>query len=582
MNALKIRDLKIDELKELADTIRTSIITKTSRIGGNVASNLAVIEAIISLYKVFDMSNDRVIYDTSHYTYAHKFLTGRSLAFLNEEFYTSVTGYTNPEESEFDLFELGHTSTSLSLAYGLAKARDLHQKDQFVIAFIGEGSLGGGIALEGLQLAATIRNLILIINDNDQSIAENQGTIYNHLKILRETEGNAKTNIFKELGYNYGYVEDGNDITATVRALEDAKICCKEKSNAYILHINTIKGFGYEYAQKDPESWHWHAPYNIANGRISFEIKEDSKDVFAETIIREVESAEEKIVVITAGTPGYVGFDKSRRLRIKDNFVDVGICEQTAVAMAAGLAKGQCVPVFACQFSFLQRAYDQIYQEVALNNQHVIIVAFDSGIYGLKAKTHFGLCAIPMLNHIPNLTILAPNKDEFSTSIKWAIQKDSPVVLLAPTIDCIKRNLVDDDFNQDIIIMEEDNKSSISVALIFVSNMENIATDVAKKLKDSNIGSILIRPRVITPIHLDEEMLERLLKCKIVVTIEDGCIEGGLGMSISLRLNQVGIRTYVCGLRKQFVNGYNMKKILEENRLTPETIYQDIIKILEN
>lgn len=578
-----IKNMELEELYLLAENIREAIITKTSIRGGNVASNLAVVEATIALHRIFNTPEDKIIFDTSHYTYAHKILTGRAKAFIEEKHYNDVSNYTAPHESNYDLFELGHTSTSISIALGMAKGRDLQKKDNYIIAFIGEGSLGGGVALEGLQLASKMKKFIIVINDNDQSIADNQGTLYDHLEALRKTRGNDPANIFEEFGYNYIYVDNGNDIGNMIYSLNLAKEYSRIYSKPVVVHIKTIKGFGFSFSEQDPEKWHWHPPYDPQTGAPLNPAPWHCKYEFADYLNALIKN-NPNMIVLTAGTPGYIGYDEKHREEIQENFLDVGICEQTAMAMAAGLSKQGCLPIWPVQYTFLQRAYDQLYEEITINNLHVVIVAFECGIYGISAKTHVGLCAIPMLTHIPNLTVLSPTSNEFKNTLDWAIkQGNGPIVIIAPTIKSeISFHNTFDTFDNFKFIDTFVNQAPqpYKVAIIGVGDFFNIAYKTASLLKNQfNIETMLINPIIIS--ELDTDALNELKQCKAIVSIENGSIEGGFGQKIATFLkDNDNTKIIVRGLSKKHMNCYDRNKILLDNRMTPELIAKDIMNIL--
>lgn len=581
---LCIKEMDLNELSVLAKEIREAIISKTSKRGGNVASNLAVVEATIAIHRVFETPTDKIIFDTSHYTYAHKMLTGRANAFLDEKHYSDVSNYTAPHESPYDLFELGHTSTSISIALGMAKARDLLKGNEFIIAFIGEGSLGGGVALEGLQLASDMSKFIIIVNDNDQSIADNQGTLYNHLEALRKTRGEDEANIFEELDYEYIYVDNGNDLGNMLYALETAKEYAITNKRPIVIHILTKKGYGFEYSEEDPEKWHWHPSYNPESGKAILQEKWHCKNEFADYINAKIKD-DPKVVILTAGTPGYIGFDEKHRKEAGKNFIDVGICEQTAMAMSAGLSKRGCCPIWAVQYTFLQRAYDQLYEEVTINNLHVVVIAFDSGIYGISAKTHIGLCTIPMLTHIPNLTVLAPTSNEFTAILDWTIREGSgPFVILAPTLkSCYKvQCTVHTEFRRYQVINDFlTSGTNYEVAIIGVGDFFNIAYETAEYLRNNyHIESILINPIILS--ELDNMTLDSLKHCKTIVTIENGSIEGGFGQKIATYYKDHDINIIIRGLSKNHINCYNRNEILEDNGITPQLIAKDIIMRMEN
>lgn len=399
-----VKKLSLPELQQLAQEIREGILNRDSLIGGHVGPNLGIVETIIALHYVFDTPKDKIVYDVSHQCYPHKMLTGRWKGFFDAEEMRKISGYTNPNESEYDNFIVGHTSTSVSLATGLTKARDLRGEHHKVIALIGDGSLSGGEALEGFSNAAVLNsNILIIVNDNEMSIAENNGGIYTNLRLLRETNGTAECNMFKAWGFEYRYVADGNNQENMIKVLQELK----DVKKPTVLHIHTLKGKGYAPAEENKERWHWSLPFDRKTGEITADISGENYSDITYDFLYARHQQDKNMVVISAGTPGAYGLNPERRASFGENYVDVGIAEEQAVSMASALAKGGCRPVFMVYSSFLQRTYDQLSQDLALNNNPAVILVFSAGISGMDA-THLGSFDIPLVANIPNIVYLAP------------------------------------------------------------------------------------------------------------------------------------------------------------------------------
>ena len=403
-----VKKLNIEEMTALAEEMRHALLKRASIHGGHFGPNFGMVEAIIALHYVFESPKDKMVFDVSHQTYPHKMLTGRKDAYLYEEHYDDVTGYSCPQESEHDHFTIGHTSTSVSLACGLAKARDLRGESANVIAIIGDGSLSGGEALEGMDFAAELdSNMIIVVNDNDMSIAENHGGLYSNLKLLRETNGQAECNLFKAMGLDYVYVDHGNDLRELIGAFKQVK----DSKKPVVVHINTLKGKGYKPAEEHKEEWHWHLPFDIETGKSHFPEVEDYSSVTCEYLIEKMKQ-DPTVVAITSGTPTILGFTQEKRKQAGRQFVDVGIAEETAVALASGIAKGGGKPVYGVYSSFIQRTYDQISQDLCIDGNPATIVVYTGSVFGMTDVTHLGLQDIPMLSNIPGLVYLAPTAKE--------------------------------------------------------------------------------------------------------------------------------------------------------------------------
>lgn len=572
-----VKKLSVDQMHVLAQEMRDALLKRASIHGGHFGPNFGMVEATIALHYVFDSPKDKMVFDVSHQTYPHKMLTGRKDAYLYEEKYDDVSGYSNPSESEHDHFIIGHTSTSVSLACGLAKARDLNGKDGNVIAVIGDGSLSGGEALEGLDYAAELGgNLIIVVNDNDMSIAENHGGLYQNLKLLRETKGQAECNLFKAMGLDYVYVDEGND----VKTLIDAFTSVKDSKKAVVVHIKTLKGKGYALAEENKENWHWCMPFHIENGEPLMTMEgEDYSDVTAEYLLAKMKE-DRSVVAITAATPAVMGFGKDKREEAGKQFVDVGIAEETAVAFASGIARNGGKPVYGVYSSFVQRTYDQLSQDLCINNSPATLVIYAASVYGMNDVTHLGIFDIPMISNIPNLVYLAPTtKEEYLAMLDWSIaQTEHPVAIRVPGGELVSDGVtVTKDFSQ-LNTYEVTQKGS-KIAVIGLGTFYSLAKDVAAKLKaEKDIDATVINPYYIT--GMDEALLEELKKeHDVVITLEDGILDGGFGEKIARFYGNSDVKVYNYGLKKEFLDRYDVNEVLKENHLTAEQIVEDIFSL---
>lgn len=573
-----VKKLNIMQLNVLAEEMRHALLTRASRHGGHFGPNFGMVEAIIAMHYVFDSPKDKIVFDVSHQCYPHKMLTGRKDAYLYEEHYDDVSGYTNPDESEHDFFTVGHTSTSISLACGLAKARDLNGEDGNVIAVIGDGSLSGGEALEGLDFASELDgNMIIVANDNDMSIAENHGGLYGNLKLLRETNGQAECNLFKAMNLDYIYVDKGNDIASLIEAFEKVK----DTKKAVVVHINTLKGKGYAPAEQNKEEWHWHMPFDIATGESLFKDGEpDFSDASLEYLLKKMDE-DKRVVAITAGTPTVMGFTADMRAKAGKQFVDVGIAEETAVALASGIAANGGKPVFGVYSSFIQRAYDQITQDVCINGNAVTFAVFAGSVYGMNDVTHLGLQDIPMLNSIPGLIYLAPvTKEDYIAMLDWSLtQNEYPVAIKVPGGRMISTGVpVTKDFSK--LDTYEITKKGSRVAILGLGTFYETAVKAANILKTSHgIDATVINPYYISGI--DADTLNELKKDHAVVaTLEDGYLEGGFGAKIAAYYGSSDMKVLNFGIKKEFIDRYDVAEVLKDNHLTPEQIAEDIAATL--
>lgn len=568
-----VKKLNIEEMTALAEEMRHALLKRASIHGGHFGPNFGMVEAIIALHYVFESPKDKMVFDVSHQTYPHKMLTGRKDAYLYEEHYDDVTGYSCPQESEHDHFTIGHTSTSVSLACGLAKARDLRGESANVIAIIGDGSLSGGEALEGMDFAAELdSNMIIVVNDNDMSIAENHGGLYSNLKLLRETNGQAECNLFKAMGLDYVYVDHGNDLRELIGAFKQVK----DSKKPVVVHINTLKGKGYKPAEEHKEEWHWHLPFDIETGKSHFPEVEDYSSVTCEYLIEKMKK-DSTVVAITSGTPTILGFTQEKRKQAGRQFVDVGIAEETAVALASGIAKGGGKPVYGVYSSFIQRTYDQISQDLCIDGNPATIVVYTGSVFGMTDVTHLGLQDIPMLSNIPGLVYLAPTtKEEYLSMLDWSVeQKEMPVAIKLPGGDMISDGReVTKDWSQ-LNTYEVTEKGS-KIALIGLGTFYSLALQTAEMLEKKGIHATVINPYYIT--GLDKGLLEKLkADHDTVVTLEDGILNGGFGEKIARFYGSSDMKVYNYGLKKEFLDRYDVNEVLKENHLTAEQIVNDVL-----
>lgn len=570
-----IRSLRYEELDQLAAEMRKALLHKLSKNGGHFGPNFGMVEATIALHYVFNSPVDKFVFDVSHQSYCHKMLTGRKEAFLSEEHFHDVSGYTNPEESEHDFFNVGHTSTSVSLACGLAKARDLKGDKENIVAVIGDGSLSGGEALEGIDFASELEsNIIILVNDNDMSIAENHGGLYKNLKELRESNGTAACNLFKAMGLDYVYLEEGNDIPKLIDTFEKVK----DIDHPIVVHIHTQKGKGYKPAEEHKEDWHWCMPFDTETGKstVSFD-GEDYGQLTCDYLMDKMKK-DPKVVTIVAAVPTNIGFTEDKRQEAGKQFVDVGIAEEHAVAMASGIAKNGGKPVFATHSSFMQRTYDQLSQDLCINENPATILVNTASIYGMNDVTHLGIYDIPLISNIPNMVYLAPtNKQEYFAMLDWSIEQDKhPVAIRIPCNGVISTTEdVDTDYSD--LNKYQIKISGSNIAILALGDFFDIGEKLAKAVSEkTGVMPTLINPRYIT--GLDEELLENLKKDHtIVITLEDGILDGGFGEKIARFYGPSDVKVYNYGIKKEFLDRYVIEDVLKENRLTVPQILEDVL-----
>lgn len=573
-----VKNLNSEQLHILADEMRQALLQKLSKHGGHFGPNLGMVEATIALHYVFNSPTDKIVYDVSHQSYPHKMLTGRKDAFLYADKYDDVSGYSNPDESDHDFFTIGHTSTSVSLACGLAKGRDLKGDSENIIAVIGDGSLSGGEALEGLDFASELNsNLIIVVNDNDMSIAENHGGLYKNLKQLRDTDGKSECNLFKSMGLDYVFVKDGNNIDSLITAFEQVK----DSSYPVVVHICTQKGKGYKIAEENKENWHYCGPFNLETGKsdMSQDGGEDYSSMTADILLKKMK--EDKTVVgITSATPTVFGFTEDKRKEAGSQFVDVGIAEETAVALASGIAKNGGKPVYGVYSTFIQRTYDQLSQDLCINNSPATILVYWASVYGMNDVTHLGIYDIPMMSNIPNLVYLAPTtKEEYLAMLDWSIeQNDHPVAIRLPISVVSDGKKVTKDFSK--LNEYEVTQNGSKIAIVALGSFYSIGAKTAEIIENKT-G---VKPTLINPIYItgtDDKLLEQLKENHdIVITVEDGVLDGGFGEKIARFYGNSDVKVLNYGLKKEFLDRYNPEEIVKANRLTPEQIAEDVCGII--
>lgn len=574
------KDLKVlskNELVQLCEEIRQQMLLRLSMTGGHVGSNLAVIEATVALHYVFNAPLDKIIFDVSHQCYTHKLLTGRKEAYIDPAKFFSVSGFTNPTESEYDIFSIGHTSTAISLACGMAKGRDVKGERHNVAALVGDGALSGGEAFEGLNNAAALgSNIILIINDNDMSIAENHGGLYQNLRLLRETGGKADCNLFRALGFDYSFVRDGNDFNEIVDALEKVK----DADHPVVIHMCTVKGKGYRFAEADKENWHYMGPFDIDTGNPRQEaVPVETYEALTAAYLADKMRIDPAVTAITAGTPKVLGFEENLRNQFPKQFVDVGIAEGHAVAMISGIAKAGGKPVFGVSSSFLQRTYDQLSSDLALNHSPAVILVFFAGIGG-GSQTHMGIFDISLAANIPGIVYLAPTcKEEYFSMLEWGLnQTEHPVIIRVPGVETVSRDaalLSDYSYPAKYEIVEH----GTTVAILGLGKFFELGKRVREKLEaEYGIHATLINPRYASAV--DKTMLGALSGYGhwLVVTLEDGVIDGGFGEKIARFYGASSMKVLNFGAGKEFVNHVTVEEQYSRYRLTPEKIVVDILE----
>lgn len=572
-----VKKLSIEEMNSLADDIRSAIINRVNTIGGHLGPDLGIVEAAIAMHYVFNSPEDKFVFDVSHQVYPHKMLTGRKHGFVDPSRFLEISGYSNPQESEHDHFVIGHTSTSVSLATGLAKARDLKNEKYNVIALIGDGSLSGGEAYEGFNNAAELdSNMIIIINDNEMSIAPNEGGLYKNLAELRNTNGQAVNNVFKAIGFDYYYVEEGNNVEALISAFEKVK----DTNRPTVVHIHTLKGKGYEPAVLDKETYHWHIPGFLDKkaGDIAFET-ESYNSITKDFLLKKKQSGE-PVVAITAATPGVFEFNPDFREKMGKNYTDVGIAEEHAIAYASGLAKNGAKPVLCLMSSFVQRTYDQMSQDLALNNSPATVLIYWGGISGAD-MTHLCTFDIPLISNIPNIVYLAPtSKEEYLAMLEWSYnQNEHPVFIRVPATVLVSTGIED---NTDYSKLNKYKlvKKGEKAAIIAVGTFFALGEQVKQELKtQTGIDATLINPCYLTGV--DEELLNELKKDhSLVITLEDGELNGGFGEKVTRFYGNSCMKVLNFGAKKEFTDRVPLEELYNRYHLTKELIVNDMKEVL--
>lgn len=573
-----VKKLTTAQMKDLSQDIRYAIMKRSNTIGGHLGPDLGIVEATIAMHYVFNSPEDKIVFDVSHQCYPHKMLTGRKYGFLNPEKYSAVSGYTNPEESSHDFFNVGHTSTGVSLATGLAKARDLKGEKYNVIALVGDGSLSGGEAYEGLNNAAVLgSNFIVVVNDNEMAIAENHGGLYKNLALLRKTNGKAQNNIFTAMGFDYYYVQDGNDVDSLIKTFKKVK----NTTRPTVVHIHTLKGKGLEQAVKDKETYHYIAAGALDKQKAKKENQKETYNSITSEYLLKKQKQNPLVFAISPATPAATGLTKEIRQKMGQNYTDTGIAEEHAVAFASGAAKNGARPVLEVMSSFIQRTYDQLSQDLALNNSPATILVFGGGISGAD-MTHLGIFDIPLISNIPNIVYLSPStKEEYIAMLDWSLSQNShPVAIRVPSGDVVSTGHADKtDYSKlNKYKIEEKGKD---VAIIAAGNFMPLGRQVKQELfKTLKINATLINPKFLSGV--DTELLQSLEKDhKVVITLESGLLDGGFGEKISRFYSDKNMKVLNYGAAKEFTDRDPVEKLYEKFRLTPQLITEDISNILK-
>ena len=589
LSPVDLKGLDLKALQVVADETRRAVLNRVSKHGGHVGPNLGFVEATVALHYVFNAPKDKLVFDVSHQSYPHKVLTGRASGFLGDvDDMNAISGYSSPAECpEYDNFEVGHTSTSISLATGLQKARDVKGTDENIIAIIGDGSLSGGEAFEGLSEASELgTGIIVVVNDNEMSIAENHGGIYKNLRALRESGGTCEHNWFKAWGFEYKYLEEGNNIEKLIEVFRSVK----DTDKPTVVHIHTEKGHGYAPAVKNKEAWHWGLPFNLedgsrpvrnADGTMPEVVAcEDYAELFSDWMLREMKH-DKTLIAVTSGTPTAAGFTPDKRKEAGKQHIDMGIAEEQAVAMISGMAKGGLHPVWTVYSTFVQRTYDQIAQDLCINANPAVINVVGGGVNSMNDITHICLFDIPMLCSIPGLIYLAPTTcEEYFAMMRWAIQQDQkPIAIRTPSNGVVHTaEPVDAEYGYapKYKVMHRGSKVAIIAAGSFYQKGEN----VVRLLADKGIDATLINPRYLNAVDVD--VLNALKDDhQLVVTLEDGCKDGGFGERIASYYGTSQMKVLVGGIKKGLYDRYDVHELLANNRLLDEQIVEDVLGIVD-
>src|SRR5574344_1442967 len=574
-----LKSLSIEQLNVVAEEVRSGVLNRVSNHGGHVGPNLGFTEATVALHYVFDAPEDKIVFDVSHQSYPHKMLTGRKEGFLDATKMDAISGYSSPSENPvYDNFEIGHTSTSIALSSGLQKARDLQGQHYNVVAVIGDGSLSGGEAFEGMDtVAETGTNFILVLHEHEMRIAANHGGIYKGLEELRKTQGESEKNIFKAFGFDYLYVEQGNDVEQLVKAFRQVK----DIDHPVVVHLHTEKGHGFQPAVEDKESWHWRLPFDVETGAIKNPERfsgEDFGSMIGDYLLEKAQK-DAKLLVVASAVPAAVGLDEAKRKQLGKQYVDVGIAEEEAVALASGAAKAGAHVVYSTYATFLQRTYDQLSQDLCVNGNPAVINVMGSSIFGMNDFTHICFFDIPMFSHIPNLVYLAPTTwEEFLAMEDWAIDQDKySVAIRVPNKVVHSNEKYDTDYSDlhKFCVAHRGEKVAIIAAGGFYQKGEKVAEALANK----GIDATLINPRYLTGI--DEKLLKSLeADHQLVVTLEDGSLDGGFGERIARFYGPTDMKVMNFGVEKALYDRYDVNELLKENHLTVEQIVEDVTEVL--
>lgn len=575
-----LKKLDIEALKIVADETRQAVLNRVSKHGGHVGPNLGFVEATVALHYVFDAPKDKLVFDVSHQSYPHKILTGRAAGFLGDlDDMNAISGYSSPAESPiYDNFEVGHTSTSISLATGLQKARDIKGTYENIIAVIGDGSLSGGEAFEGLDEASELgTGIIIVVNDNEMSIAENHGGIYKNLRALRQSNGQCEHNWFKAWGFEYHYLEEGNDIARLIQVFKKVK----GTQRPTVVHIHTEKGHGFAPAVEDKETWHWSMPFNITDGSLLNPPTGESYDrLFSDWMLREMKR-DKTLIAVTAGTPTAAGFTPAKRREAGAQHIDMGIAEEQVAAMISGMAKGGLHPVWTVYSTFIQRTYDQIAQDLCINSNPAVINVVGGGTASMNDITHICLFDIPMLCSIPNLIYLAPTTcEEYFAMLRWAIDQDrKPIAIRVPS-NGVNHTAEPVDTEYSYTPQYKVTRQGSLVAIIAAGSFYQKGENVADILAAKGINATLINPRYLNAV--DAETLDSLkAEHRLIVTLEDGCKDGGFGERIASYYGTSDMKVLVSGVKKDLYDRYNLRQLLADNRLLDEQIVDDILAIIK-
>ena len=594
----------------LAKEIRDFLIEKISVTGGHLGSNLGTVELTMALHLSLDLPEDKIVWDVGHQSYTHKLLTGRRDGFDNLRKHGGMSGFPKRKESQCDAFDTGHSSTSISAALGLAKARDIQGKDNSIVAVIGDGSLTGGMAYEALNNASSLEtNFIIVLNDNNMSIAENVGGVskylndirtankylnlkegvYNTLKSMPKGDAmvrgirRAKSSVkhlmiqgmfFEDMGITYLGPVDGHDIPAMLRVIQEAK----RVKGAVLIHMKTQKGKGYGPAERHPARFHGAEPFDIETGIPSNpRDKANYTDVFS-TVMMKLGQRDEKVVAITAAMPDGTGLKRFKNA-YSERFFDVGIAEEHAVTFAAGLAAGGMKPVVAVYSSFLQRAYDQILHDVCIQNLPVVFAIDRAGLVGSDGETHQGIFDLSYLSSIPNMHIMAPkNKWELSDMLKFAVSFEAPIAIRYPrgeAYDGLKEFRKPIEYSKAEWIYEEG-----EIAILAVGSMVKTGLQVYEKLKEEGYKCSLCNARFVKPI--DTAMVDKAIKHKVVVTLEENVLSGGFGEKVcDYMKDKTGTgKLIMVGIPDEYVEHGNVDQLRKEIHIDADSIINRIKEAL--